>query len=223
MNEQDPKAEIFDVFLCHNTVDKPAVREIAEGLSKENIKPWMDEADIRAGSFWDDDIGKQIETAKSAAVFVGQSGVGPWQNREIIALLKQLDNRRCPVIPVVLRSAKTTQDLPWYLESLHSVDFRTVSYPLKRLIWGITGQKPAELSDALAADRPGTIRQTTSSQLILGRDKPRQEKVIPESRLYPPLDERPDPENATQLNILQKRVGEYWWRASSNTRFTMKC
>jgi hypothetical protein len=32
-------------------------------------------------------------------------------DREIIALLKQLDNRRCPVIPVVLRSAKTTQDL----------------------------------------------------------------------------------------------------------------
>ena len=42
-----PKAEIFDVFLCHNSEDKPAVREIAQKLSEENIKPWLDEAEIR--------------------------------------------------------------------------------------------------------------------------------------------------------------------------------
>jgi hypothetical protein len=87
VNAQDAKAEIFDVFLCHNSEDKPAVREIAQLLTTENIRPWLDEADIRTGSFWHTTIGQQIETVKSAAVFVGESGVGPWQNREIIALL----------------------------------------------------------------------------------------------------------------------------------------
>ena len=33
---------------------------------------------------------------------------------------------------------------------------------------------------------------------------------IPETRRYPPLAEPPDPDNATQLNILRKRVSEYW-------------
>jgi hypothetical protein len=34
-------AEIFDVFLCHDSEDKPAVREIAGKLSHENVKPWL--------------------------------------------------------------------------------------------------------------------------------------------------------------------------------------
>jgi hypothetical protein len=34
VNGQDSRAEIFDVFLCHNSVDKPAVREIAQMLVK---------------------------------------------------------------------------------------------------------------------------------------------------------------------------------------------
>jgi hypothetical protein len=42
VNGQDPKAEIFDVFLCHNSEDKSAVREIAQQLVREGIKPWLD-------------------------------------------------------------------------------------------------------------------------------------------------------------------------------------
>jgi TIR domain len=49
---QGPKAEIFDVFLCHNSEDKPAVRDIARKLSEENIKPWLDEEQIRPGTSW---------------------------------------------------------------------------------------------------------------------------------------------------------------------------
>jgi hypothetical protein len=102
VNGQTSSTEIFDVFLCHNSVDEPAVREIAQKLIREGIKPWLDKADIRSGVFWDTAIGQQIETVKSAAVFVGQHGVGPWQHREIIALLDQFDRRGCPIIPVIL-------------------------------------------------------------------------------------------------------------------------
>jgi hypothetical protein len=51
--------------------------------------------------------GQQIEIIKSAAVFVGESGLGPWQNHEIPALLSQFVKREFPVIPVILPSAKT--------------------------------------------------------------------------------------------------------------------
>ena len=128
VNAKDSKAEIYDVFLCHNSEDKPVVREIAQKLSAEKIKPWLDEADIRSGIFWDTAIGQQLETVKSAAVFVGQHGVGPWQRREIIALLDQFDRRGCPVIPVILSSAPTDTVLPWSLVSLHCVDFRVTPF-----------------------------------------------------------------------------------------------
>ena len=124
MSGSDPIVESFDVFLCHNSEDKPVVREISRKLAEENIKAWLDEDEIRPGTSWQTGLGRQIESIRSAAVFVGGSGLGPWQNQEIQAFLNQFVKRECPVIPVVLRSAETTPDLPWTLESFHYVDFR---------------------------------------------------------------------------------------------------
>ncbi|MEH2450738.1 toll/interleukin-1 receptor domain-containing protein [Nostoc sp.] len=39
----------FDVFLTHNSLDKPEVRAIAEELKQHNLKPWLDEDQIFAG------------------------------------------------------------------------------------------------------------------------------------------------------------------------------
>jgi TIR domain len=69
VNAQDSKAEIFDVFLCHNSQDKPAVREIEQKLTEENCKPWLDEADISGGSFWQQAIGRQVESQGVAQEF----------------------------------------------------------------------------------------------------------------------------------------------------------
>jgi hypothetical protein len=70
VNTQDSSAEIFDVFLCHNSEDKPAVREIAQKLAKEGIKPWLDEEQIRPGTSWQTALEQQIESIKSAAVLL---------------------------------------------------------------------------------------------------------------------------------------------------------
>ena len=59
------------------------MREIAQKLAKEGIRPWLDEEQIRPGTSWQTALGQQIESIKTAAVFVGESGVGPWQNEEI--------------------------------------------------------------------------------------------------------------------------------------------
>jgi serine/threonine protein kinase len=133
VNAQDSKAEVFDVFLCHNSEDKPAVREISKRLCREGIKPWLDEEQIRPGTSWQTALGQQIGDIRSAAVFVG-GGLGPWQNQEIQAFLNQLVERECPVIPVILSSAKAPPDLPWTLANLHRVDFRTDSQPLERFL-----------------------------------------------------------------------------------------
>jgi hypothetical protein len=96
VNTQDSSAEIFDVFLGHNGEDKPAVRDISDKLAENKIKPWLDEEQIRPGTSWQTALGQQIESIKSAAVFVGDSGLGPWQNLEIQALLSRFVQRECP-------------------------------------------------------------------------------------------------------------------------------
>ncbi len=42
----------FDVFLCHNSNDKPEVKEIARQLYAEELNPWLDEWQLPPGQPW---------------------------------------------------------------------------------------------------------------------------------------------------------------------------
>jgi hypothetical protein len=206
VNGQDSQAEIFDVFLCHNSEDKLAVREIARKLVEEGIKPWLDEGEIRPGTSWQTALEQQIESIKSAAIFVGDTGVGPWQQPEIQTFLNQFVKRECAVIPVVLDSVKTTPKLPLLLENLEWVDFRmTDSLPLERLIWGITGEKPAELSGVPSSRKPAVKGERGRFNLLPGgADHAAIHKgdsvslKVSEARLYPRLVESPNQDQVVQ-------------------------
>ena len=135
----------FDVFLAHNSSDKAEVKVIAEKLIQHDLKPWLDEWEPRPGLPWQAELEKQIQHIKSAAVFVGSSGFGPWQQQEIDAFMREFVNRRCPVIPVLLSTAPQKPKLPTFLSSNMWVDFRKQDpEPMRQLIWGITGIKPQQ-------------------------------------------------------------------------------
>ncbi len=57
----------FDVFLCHNSKDKPEVKRIAELLKAQGIVPWLDEWELRPGLPWQRALEEQIEHIKTAA------------------------------------------------------------------------------------------------------------------------------------------------------------
>ena len=133
----------FDVFLCHNSQDKPEVIKIARQLQQQGFKPWLDIWELPPGVSWQERLEEQIEQIKSAAVFVGNSGFGPWQKREMRAFLSEFVERGIPVIPVLLEDAPKKPKLPIFLRSLTWVDFRhNESNPMGRLVWGITQVKP---------------------------------------------------------------------------------
>lgn len=132
----------FDVFLCHNSKDKPEVIEIAHELTRQGIKPWLDKWELRPGLAWQVLLEEQIENIKSAAVFVGSSGLGPWQSQEMRAFLNEFVERNCPVIPVLLGNTPQQPKLPIFLMAHTWVDFRTDTEAMENLIWGITGKPP---------------------------------------------------------------------------------
>ncbi len=135
----------FDVFLCHNSEDKDAVKEIGEQLMARGILPWLDEDELPPGRPWQRLLEEQIEQIKSAAVFVGEEGIGPWQQMELEAFLREFNRRGCPVIPVILPNAPKKPELPIFLRGMTWVDFRKIeTKPLDRLIWGITGERTRE-------------------------------------------------------------------------------
>jgi hypothetical protein len=135
----------FDVFLCHNSKDKVKVKEIGEQLKERGILPWLDEWELRPGFPWQRLLEAQIEHIKSAAVFVGKDGIGPWAQVELEALLRQFLRRGFPVIPVLLSEVPSEPKLPLFLEGMTWVDFRRqVPDPVQHLIWGITGKRDSD-------------------------------------------------------------------------------
>lgn len=103
----------------------------------------MDEWELRPGLPWQELLEEQIGQIKSAAVFVGKNGMGPWQQQELNAFLREFVRRRCPVIPVLLEDAPTEPELPIFLQGMTWVDFRKKEPdPMEQLVWGITGKSP---------------------------------------------------------------------------------
>lgn len=131
----------FDVFLCHNEVDKPEVRKLAQRLQERGLRPWLDERELRPGLPWQRALEIQIQSIPAAAVVVGAE-LGPWQDQELTAFLRQFIRRGCPVIPVLLPGTERPA-LPAFLEGMVWVDLAAADpEPLDRLEWGITGRHP---------------------------------------------------------------------------------
>lgn len=134
----------FDVFCCYNREDRKAVMAIARELERRGISTWLDEWRLRPGYPWQRMLEEQIGQINSAAVFVGEAGVGPWQQVEIEAFLREFVARRCPVIPVLLEQAAVVPRLPIFMNAMTWVDFRVSDpEPVQRLVWGITGIPPS--------------------------------------------------------------------------------
>jgi hypothetical protein len=149
------EAGIFDVFLCHNNRDKAKIKEIAEELKLQGVLPWLDEWELRPGLPWQRTLEQQIDSVKSAAVFVGAEGLGPWQHQELDAFLRKFVQRERPVIPVLLPEAPRAPDLPLFLEEMTWVDFRVSDPdPMERLLWGITGRRGGAPTGTLLPHRP---------------------------------------------------------------------
>jgi hypothetical protein len=132
----------FDVFLCHNGKDNDIVEAIGQKLKENGILPWLDVWELRPGFSWQRLLEQQIEHIKSAVVFVGRDGIGPWQHETLEAFLSEFARRECPVIPVLLPDVPQEPKLPPFLRNRTWVDFRQqVPNPMELLIWGITGKR----------------------------------------------------------------------------------
>ena len=75
-------------FYVTTVRNKPAIKEIAAQLKAQNIKPWLDEWELRPGFEWQDILEDQIGQINSAAIFIGNNGLGPWQKQELKSIFE---------------------------------------------------------------------------------------------------------------------------------------
>lgn len=134
-----------DVFLSYSRKDESQVKQIATELKEAGIRAWFDEWELKPGQSWIEALDRGIRESRSIAVFVGSSGIGPWETPEVNNALNQNVRRGCPVIPVILPGVGKLPELPSFLDQFTWVDCRgtqTSQESLDKLIWGITGRRP---------------------------------------------------------------------------------
>jgi CRISPR-associated Csx14 family protein len=132
----------FDVFLSYNSKDRERVIVIGEQLKNLGISIWFDQWELRPGLPWKSGIERAVPNVKSAAIFIGASGVGRWQGDEIDIFLAEAKKRFLPVIPVLLSDAPDEAGFSRFLKMNTHVNFRVSDPdPMQRLIWGITGER----------------------------------------------------------------------------------
>lgn len=144
----------YDVFLSYSRRDAAAVGRIATLLAERDVRVWFDEWTLQPGQPWQERIEEGLEAARCVAVFVGASGLGPWEVPEMRAALDfQARDRQKSVLPVLLPGAlerngealKVTQVLPPFLARFTAIAFTgdlDDEQVLGRLYWGITGRNP---------------------------------------------------------------------------------
>ena len=139
----------YDVFLSHNSADKEVVENIAQRLRQEaKLQPFLDKWHLIPGEPWQEGLEEALDQSRTCAVFLGPSGLGPWENEEMRdALDQRVRNKSFRVIPVLLPGAdpKDETTLPRFLRRLTWVDFRQGledKEAFHRLICGIQGIPP---------------------------------------------------------------------------------
>lgn len=136
----------FDVFLCHNSKEKPLVERIRNQLRQYGIYAWLDKYDFEPFKPWQDQLEAIIPQINAVAIFIGSSGVGPWANIEMREFLVEFAQRKIRMGLVILPdcSEELIHSVPRFMRGFHWVDFREAEPdPMEQLYWGITGRRLA--------------------------------------------------------------------------------
>jgi hypothetical protein len=175
MMDEAREKQKFDVFLSHNSKDKPVVRALAALLTEHGIEVWLDEEQLIPGRPWQTLLEKGIKESATGAVLVGADGLGPWEDEEMRALLQFAVEEKKPVIPVLLPGAPEKPDLPLFLRNRGWVDLRAGfgTEGMDKLIWGITGEHPSRKPVPPRASEPliAVTRLRHGADRLVGREK----------------------------------------------------
>lgn len=130
-----------NIFICHDSEDKPFVRDIAKSLKSYGVKVWFDECELNVGDSLHQKIGEAIQNSSFMIVVLSRTSLSkPWVQREMTAgLARELNRKKVYVIPALLDIDPA--NMPPMLADKLAADFRHdmrvgVKSILKRL--GIT-------------------------------------------------------------------------------------
>jgi TIR domain len=157
--------EFKKIFFSYSRTDgSDFALRLASDLKKEGFNIWIDQEDIRAGSEWDLEIQRALETCDCVLFIESEKAVA--SNNVLDEVYYAIEQHK-RVIPIIFHDSKT----PFRLQRLQHIDF-TISYEkgLVNLINELKSDPVAESSqpnDRSEFQRLARPYFTKSSRLIL--------------------------------------------------------
>ena len=158
----------------------PQSRRLPVAWARSGIEPWLDSWRLIPGEKWQPALEKALTEARASVVFVGPSGMGPWQDEEMrVAIDRRVGDPAYRVVPVLLPGAQRGKRsaVPPFLANVTWVEFQRSldeERPFRRLIAGIEGKLPGEPIEITV---PGTnpyrglrVFDVGDSSLFFGRE-----------------------------------------------------
>lgn len=139
---------VYDVFLSHNSQDKPRVRPLAEKLRAAGLRVWFDEWSIAPGESIPLAIEHGLEQSRTLVLFLSPAALGSnWVSLErSTALFRDPTNTQRRFLPVLLEDCT----LPDILRSFRYLDLREESdEAVATLVAAIKRETPPPKAPAL--------------------------------------------------------------------------
>lgn len=112
----------YDVYLCHSSEDKPAVRELAERLREDGLRVWFDEWNIQPGDRISKRIQYGLQHSRKLVLFMSPNTPdSEWVELETdAAIFRNPSNSERRLIPLLL----VDTEIPEMLKPIMYVDWR---------------------------------------------------------------------------------------------------
>ena len=112
----------YDVYLCYGSMDKPAVRELAELLRKDGLRVWFDEWEIQLGDLVPKRVQYGLQNSRTLLLFMSPNAfVSGWVELEhYTAIFRNPSNSERRLIPLLL----VDTEIPEMLQPIMYVDWR---------------------------------------------------------------------------------------------------
>ena len=75
VKSQETVHQLLDVFLCHSSDDKSAVRALHQRLIEDGVRPWLDQEDLLPGQDWNMEIRRAVRNSHVVIVCLSERSI----------------------------------------------------------------------------------------------------------------------------------------------------
>lgn len=173
-----------DIFISYARRDKDFAEALYESLTFDGLRVWMDSSSVSAGSEWEGQISKALQTSRIMFLVVSQSSMDSWQVLdEISVALKQ----GLTIVPIQIETLKGHTTYPPQLKKIQWINAKDdqSKRKLDEIVKIAHSKLGADVSSLSPPSEAGAKQKTTAE----ASNSPTLQKIITakgpkESRLF---------------------------------------